>query len=264
MTHRHARYAFALAAVLTAGAVPGSAQTAPIMFSAASGALAAAVTFDIVAGSRLQVVLSNTAMSDVLVPADVLTGVYFGGVGALVPQSAVLRAGSTVVYGVGGQPAGGVVGGEWGYSGTTAGVPHGGTAALMSTGALSGLGHPNFPGSNLAGPDGLGGLQYGLLSAGDDVATGNGGITGSGGLVRNAMVFTFTGLPDGFSLDRLGNVSFQYGTSMSEPILRAGAPSSGGVAATVTPEPATMALLGAAMVGLGLMRRRRRRGALGG
>ena len=38
MTHRHARYAFALAAVLTAGAVPGSAQTAPIMFSAASGA----------------------------------------------------------------------------------------------------------------------------------------------------------------------------------------------------------------------------------
>ena len=255
MTFRRVGGAAVLGMALAGGIVPGSAVTAPILFSATSGILAAAVTFDIVAGSRLQVVLTNIAASDVLVPADVLTGVYFSGADALVPEAAVLAAGATVVYG--GAPAAGVVGGEWGFAGGIGGVPHGGTAALMSTGALHGLGHPNFPGTSLAGPAGLGGLQFGLLSAGDNAATCNGGITGSGGLVRGGMTFTFAGLPAGFALDSIGNISFQYGTSTAEPNLRAGNPSSGPGLATVTPEPTTMALLGAGMVALGLMRRRR-------
>jgi hypothetical protein len=260
--NNHLRSILAVGTVVGVALAPLSAHA--ILFTGSSGSLSASANFD-VTGSSLVVTLTNTSTADVLVPADVLTGVYFSGVGALGSTSALLSPGSTVIYDPQGQPTGGNVGGEWGF-GSGLAAPNGATAALMSTGALAGLGQPTFPGDNLAGPDALDGLQYGLVSAGDDPATGNAGVTGSGGLIDNSVTFTLSGLPDGFSLSSIGNVSFQYGTSLNEPIVPGtpggqcpnGAPNFPICSPQVaTPEPMSMAMLGVGMLGLGLLRRRR-------
>jgi hypothetical protein len=58
-------------------------------------------------------------------------------------------------------------------------------------------------------------LQYGITSAGDNLATGNGGVSGQH-LIKNSVVFTlggFSGEPDA----RILAVRFLYGTSLDEP-----------------------------------------------
>jgi hypothetical protein len=61
-------------------------------------------------------------------------------------------------------------------------------------------------------------MDYGLLSAGDDPTTGNTPVTGGNPLIHDSVVFTLTGLPSGFDPSRdIGNITFQYGTSLSEP-----------------------------------------------
>ncbi len=236
-------------------------QAAPILFTGSTGSLAASVSFDVV-DTTLTMVLSNTSSADVLVPADVLTGVYFSGLSSAQSLSAVLTSGSTVIYDT--QPPGGIVGGEWSL-GTGLSAPNGATAALTSTGAGSLVGQPTFPGDNLGGPVGLDGLQYGLVSAGDNPATGNGGVTGAEGLIQNSVTFTL-GVAQGFSASNIGNVSFQYGTSFAEPIVPGTGQCPNGAPnfpicsqqQTSTPEPMSMGLLGTGMVALGLLRRRRR------
>ncbi|MGE0302831.1 MAG: XDD4 family exosortase-dependent surface protein [Phycisphaerales bacterium] len=208
-----------------------------------SGMLSANANFA-VSGNNLVVTLTNDATADVLVPADVLTTLFFrieGPALALTPVSALLGAGSTVIYDD--QPAGGVVGGEWQYidglalSGQIAGLQYG-----LGSAGLGVFGSPNFPGGNLAGPAGVNGLQYGIVSAGDNAGTGNGGVTGSGGLIHNSVVFTLSGLPDNFDVSRVTAAFFLYGTAFGE----------GGF---LVPTPATGGLLGLA----GLMALRRRR-----
>src|ERR1041384_830335 len=87
----------ALSFALLAG-TPASAN--PITFVGSSGSLAASATFD-VSGSSLIVTLTNTSSADVLVPTDVLTGVFFnlGGNPTLAKTSATIGGGSPVLFG---------------------------------------------------------------------------------------------------------------------------------------------------------------------
>lgn len=222
-------------------------QAQAITFTGSSGSLSASADFTIV-GGNLQVVLTNTSTADVLVPANVLTGVFFSvsGPSNFSSVSALLTGGSTVIYDPDGQPAGGVVGGEWAYATGLSGAPNGATSGISSSG-LGLFGVANFPGANLAGPSSsVDGLQYGIVSAGDNAATGNGGITGTGGLIRNSVTFTLGNIGANFNLAGITNVSFQYGTALTEPNI----PSRG------VPEPSTLLLLGAGLAGMGIWRRK--------
>lgn len=210
--------------------------------------LAAQAIFQI-SGSNLIVTLSNISLDDVGDPADVLTGLAFtlknssNTLVNLTRVSAVITDFTDVFYDPQGQPAGDVVGGEWSYLSSIS--FHGAQQGISSAG-LGIFGQANFPGPNLAGTTAVNGVQYGLLSSGDVFLTGNGGITGSGGLIKNTVQFTFSGAT-GVLLNSPGvlNVGFQYGTALNEPYLHN------------VPAPGTAALLGLGLLGLILSRRRR-------
>jgi PEP-CTERM motif len=235
-----------LATLLLAPAVAGA---APITFTGSQGSLAASVTFNALIGGNLQVTLTNTSSADVDAPAQVLTAVFFDIAGnlSMTQESAILAGGSTVVYDADGQPTGGVVGGEWAYKSGLAGTPDNETHGISSSG-LGLFGPSNlFPGPDLEDPDSPDGVQYGLLSAGDNTGTGNTGITGSGGLIKNSVIFTLSGLPDLFDPSTaITNVSFQYGTALGEPNFPGDPPGTPREVPQL-PEPATLTLLGAGL-----------------
>ena len=168
------------------------------------GQLLSSATFSL-SGSTLTVTLSNNSPSDVLTPLDVLTAVLFNTTHTLTPMSASL-GGSTVSYGSIGNAGDG-----WGYaSGLSA---HGKNSGISSVNDFAGLSQSDFSPNS----QNLGGLDYSILSVGDNAATGTDGVTGQGPLVKHTVQFTFA-VADGFSLDELGNsVVFQYGTSLSDP-----------------------------------------------
>lgn len=225
--------------VLAAALVCAAGNAAPIVYSGSSGALSASVSFDIVDGD-LVASLANTSASDVLAPADVLTGVFFDITGdpLLTRISAQLASGSSMLFGTTDPVAG--VGGEWAYTNGLSGAPGGAKQGISSSGL--GLFGPAmlFAAVNLQGPTSPDGLQYGITSAGDNPATGNMAVTGSNALTQNAVRFTLGGLPEGFQLSSISNVSFQYGTSLTEPSFPGGE----------VPEPSTVVLFGA---GIGLI-----------
>jgi hypothetical protein len=237
-----------VAGVLALFFVGLSTASATVTISGANGTLAASAAFQ-KSGNNLIVTLTNTSTSDVLVPADVLTAVFFdidGFAPTFTRTSAVLNTGSTVLYD--GSPAGGVVGGEWAYNPSlTINSKTFGYGISSSGLGLFGPGD-RFPGTNLAGPDSPDGPQYGIVSAGDNSATGNGGITGSEGLIKNSVVFTLQCTANcGFAESNISDiVRFQYGTNVSEPNI------------TTTPEPGFYGLLSLGMTGLYCAVRRRR------
>jgi len=177
---------------------------ADITYTGSSGTLAASAVFNLT-GNTLTITLANTSASDVLVPTDVLTGLFFDTSHTLTPVSASLN-GSTVYYG----SIVNNVGEGWQYMG---GISAHSENAGLSTAGLGIFGpNGNFysPGVKVAG------LDYGILSAGDNSATGNGGVTGQGPLIKNSIQFTLTA-GSGFSLAEIGNsVVFQYGTALSD------------------------------------------------
>ncbi|HVP53474.1 MAG TPA: PEP-CTERM sorting domain-containing protein [Candidatus Eisenbacteria bacterium] len=218
----------------------GQAAASAITYTGSSGNLSASVTFSLT-GNTLHVTLTNTSPSDVKVPQDVLTAVFFNTTHLLTPVSASLN-GSTVFYG-----SLTSVGDGWGYYSNLGGGGHGKNDGITAVGLGIGDGHSNFSGTHHS----LGGLDYGLLSAGDDSATGNTGVKGKGPLIKDSIEFTLTA-PHGFKLRELGNtVVFQYGSTLSDSHFR------GNLEPATVPEPGTLLIVGSGMLCIaGVLRRK--------
>ncbi|MBI5376014.1 MAG: PEP-CTERM sorting domain-containing protein [Candidatus Schekmanbacteria bacterium] len=235
--------------------IPFQAIATPITFNGSDGLLSASATFDIV-GGNLKVTLTNTSTNDVLAPSDVLTALFFSITGdpELTKISAIIDSGSTYYFDTTPPvPVGGDVGSEWAYKNGLS-MSNGATQGISSSGlglfgpsdrfdTSHGSNYLDFP----ADPDGL---NYGILSAGDIITTGNAKVTGGTPLIKNSVIFTLGGLPSAFSLNQISSVLFQYGTGLSEPQI---------VVTNVrpTPEPTTIILLGAGILGLAIWQRKK-------
>jgi hypothetical protein len=199
------RSAMALPLVVTASGVGNDGET-----------LHAKATFEVV-GSELVIQLSNEGTYDPNDAGDILTALFFdvGGNPAFTRIEAKLKLGSSVKGNGGLTDPGGVVGGEWAYKGGLSGAPHGAKYGVSSAGfGLFGPGD-RFPGADLQPPASPDGVQYGVTTLADTVGNDNGSISSSG-LIKNGVVFRLGNLPDGFTVDQIANVSFQYGTGLDE------------------------------------------------
>lgn len=209
-----------------------------LTFVSANGLRSAAATFDVVAGN-LQITLNNISTNDVTTPTDggaILTSVFFdlSPTTTLTPVSAMLGFGSVVHFGSNG---GGNLGGEWAFASGLVGAP--GNAGLGASSSGLGLfGSGNFGGPDLDPPNAVNGLNYGITSLGDNMITGNSPVTGDVPLIQNSVVFTLSGNPAFTTIANytISNVSFQYGTSLSEPR------DLGVFVPTNIPEPTTMSI----------------------
>jgi len=225
--------------------VVGIAASQASVYTGSSGSLSASADFNLI-GSTLTVTLTNTSSADVLLPADLLTGVFFNTTHTLTPVSASLN-GSSVFYG----SFVNNVGEGFQYKS--------GVSAQGMNSGISGTGLGIFgPNGNFFSPAViLNGLDYGILSAGDNSATGNSGVTGHGPLIKNSVEFTLTA-GSGFSLSELGtSVVFQYGTSTTEPTITAQCVDCF-LRQLQVPEPASVLLLVSGLAGLTLWEKRRR------
>jgi hypothetical protein len=226
---------------ILASAIGGSASIAATseVFSGSNQNFSASVGFQLLGGGLLQVSLTNTFTGDTPDQGHVLTGVFFSGADGLNPISATAAAGSKQWSGTNFTApfSSSVLGTEWAYA--TSPAPGGATAGIVSSGYWT----PGF--GNFASPgDMLDGSAYGLLSA---------GYAGSDldGLqnriyIQDAMIFVLSGF-SGNSLN-IGNITFQYGTALSEQA----------VPGLLVPEPGSITLLGLGFAGFLVYRRFKR------
>jgi hypothetical protein len=204
--------------------------------------LSASATFT-ASGSQLTVTLLNTFPGDTPDQSSVLTAIFFSGANGLTPVSATAGTGSVEWIGTTSSAPQGpsVLGAEWEYASGGGGNPGGATAGIASAGLDNNFGMGNFAGTN---SDMLDGSSYGILSAGYAGSDMDG--LDDRQYIQNTMVFVlsnFTG-----SVSSISDVSFQYGTSDSEPNLPG----------VVVPEPSSITLAAIGILFLALLQRKRR------
>lgn len=229
----------------------GRCQAISRTYEGISGDLKAEVKFEQI-GSDLQVTLSNTSTQPVEKPEQVLTGVFFN----ILNNPSLLQATpghtATAPDGVVNGPAGTNinVGGEWAYKKSDTSLLSNYHQGISSSGLDTFSKSDRFStGSNLAGSDSPGGMEYGIISLGGIGPSANMPIK-TNPFIKNSVIFLFPAMGD-LDLKNLDKrVRFQYGTSLSEPH----------VIGDPTPEPGTLALLGLGATPL-IARLRRRRTA---
>ena len=191
--------------------------TPPSVLWAGSNGTRSASALVSLTGSTLTIALKNTSQADSSVPTDVLTGLFFNLSGAtLRPLAASLGAGSQV-YGATSPISN--VGGEW-ASASNLKIGSSTYGYGVSAAGLGLFGPKNRfdTSSNLSGTENVGGLDFGIVTAGDNPNTGNGGLNRD--LIKGSVLFTFglTNVASNFNLAQaVSNLRFQYGTATSEP-----------------------------------------------
>jgi len=218
----------AVVAALALGVVSTGVQATPITFAGSgvgpgSVPVSAQAIFDIT-GNTLTITLINTAPSNdgQDLPASTLSGVFwnFTGNPLLTPVSATVTSGSIVGDACSETSCVGVtdVGGEFGYKAAalTGGADRGiSSSGYLKTGLPGDIGNFNngAAGTNLDNPESLNGINFGIISA----AAGfnpNGGLENDP-LIQDRAVFVLTGV-NGLDYTDISNVSFQYGTALTE------------------------------------------------
>ena len=235
-------------------AMSSTAHAASVLFSNSGPGvngvtLNASALFEI-NGNQLKITLRNTgdtSGNNTDVSGNTLTGVFFDLPSniKLTPVSAAIAPGD-LLQGSTSSPGPSTstttnVGGEFKYAtGTWSG--HDGNNAISSSGYVSGS-MGNFNGANLDDPGSLDGINFGIIApiTSQNKFKPNGGLANDP-LIEGEVVFTMTIAGGTLTTGQISNVSFQYGTSLSEPKLPPGYRPPPPV-----PEPAALLLLAPAV-----------------
>ena len=259
------RFGLGVLAVICLLLVPSTPRADLVLEASGTGAdgimLSASATFSI-SGNTLTITLKNEgdgSETDGDKSANTLTGLFFDlpdGI-TLTPDSAtapkLLQADQCDAAGPTGCDSTNVnVGGEFVYA-TGSWSGHDGNYGISSSGYIDAeAGGGNFNGDNLDKPDSPDGINFGIVAPTSEgyLFKPSGKNMSQNPLIDGQVVFELTISGGMLDYDDISNVSFQYGTDITEPKLR--------IPPNVSvPEPSLLLLFGAGAT-LGVARKRQR------
>jgi len=215
--------------------------------------LKASATFAL-SNSDLVVTLANISTSDPNDPSDILTGLLLDITGdpKLTAMSAALGPDSSIINHSVPTNFTGNVGGEWSYRSDLLRAPEGDNEGISSTSLRWFSARYLFYKKRLPGARSLSQVQFGLTTLNDLPGNDDAALRGRA-LIENSVVFTFAGLPADFTLSDISKVDFQYGYRVTPGSELLGEP----VSVVSVPEPSTIGLIGAGLLGgIAFLRRR--------